>query len=597
MIADIDLDFAEEITLDFDEIPIARASNFMLRDYQGACLAAIDEAFRNGLCRILAVLATGAGKTIIFSKVCELIVNAGGRVLILAHTEELLDQAAKKLEMSTGLISEKEKAQHHASLDASVVVASIQTLSKDNRLMAFPDNHFALVIVDEAHRTLANSYLKILNYFHFGECSLAEDWVAPAKDAPFEFKAKVLGVTATSDRGDKRSLGGFYQGQLDEHKNLRPVFEYGLLQACLDGYLVRPVSLQIPLSIDLRKVKVSRSSNGSDFDATELSKRISPFLTQIAQHIVDQAGDRKVVLFLPGIETARLMSEALNAAGMTCQYVTGKCTDRTEKMEWFAAAGPGNAICNAMLLTEGWDCPDVSAICVLRPTKIRGLYCQCVGRGTRPLTGTIDGLNTREERIRAIAQSAKPDLKILDFLWLSDRLDLVESSDLVAGSLEVREAMKKAAAGGQGPIDLINAVELADRDLLKSLERAAKANSKKSARVIDPLKWAVTLGDEQLATYEPQTKWDSQTPTQGQIDLLKRNHIDVEKVTCRGLASKLIDRVVSRQKLGLCTIKQLNFLEQLGVKDAAFLSIAAATSIIDATLAEKRKQRAQDKIN
>lgn len=589
MIADvIDFDFAEPLTLDFlpDEpaaAPEAPKGAFVLRDYQEECLAAIDAAWDEGLSRILAVLATGCGKTVIFSHVAckevSEVVERGGRVLILAHTDELLDQAADKLYRATGIEAEKEKAEHHASIDAAVVVGSVQTLCRDTRLTEWPDNHFALVIVDESHRSLAKSYQKVLRYFHFGAASLAEGWVFPEPGVPAPFFARVLGVTATADRGDKRSLGEFYQ---------KCVFDYGLLQAVRDGYLVRPIAHSIPLQIDLRGIRTARTAAGADFDLGELTQRITPFLRAIAKEIRAHAFDRKTVCFLPGIETARLLAEALTGEGLEANFVSGACQDRSEKLEWFDRAGAGTAMCNAMLLTEGWDCPDVSCVCVLRPTKIRSLYVQCVGRGTRPLTGVIDGLQTAAERVAAIAASAKPDLRILDFLWLSDNLSLIKPLDLVATRPEIRERM--LADGGTG--DLVNMEERAERDLLKSLEKAAKEHSRKKARVIDPLSWAVSLGDAALAAWEPETTWDELPPTPGQIATLEKFGIDTGKVTTRGLATRIISRVFERQKLGLCTPKQLTFLERLGIRDAALVSFREASSLIDAKLKAREATRA-----
>lgn len=604
--ASIDLDFAEPLTLDFEEsapaaeirrfadtLPITRPApgNFFLRDYQEECLTCIADGWKAGLTRLLAVLATGCGKTIIFSQVTAREVAAGGRVLIIAHTEELLEQAATKLERSTGVTSEREKAEHHADLNARVVVASVQTLAREARLTAFPDNHFTLVIIDEAHRSLAASYQRVINYFHYGAESLAEEWKAPTAGQTYKHKARILGVTATPDRGDKRSLGELFQGPKDEFGVTKPIYDYDLVRACRDGYLVRPVSVQVPLKIDLKGVKVSRSANGSDFDVSELTRRITPFLREIAKHIIKEASDRKIVCFLPGVETARLLSEAMSELGLPCKFVSGACPDRADKLEWFNGVGAGHAICNAMLLTEGWDCPDVSAVCVLRPTKIRALYVQCVGRGTRTLPGTIDGLNTREERVAAILKSAKPDLRILDFLWLSDRLDLVQSTDLVATTPQQKAQMQKnGGAGG----DLLELADAADRDLLKSLEKAAKENSKKKARVIDPLAWAVSVGEEQLKDYKPETPRDAMKPTKGQIDLLQRHKMDTSKLTCFGQASKMIDRIIRRQNMGLCTVAQMNFMQQLGIydKDTYLLSRDEATRLIDATLVAKR-QRAE----
>ncbi len=582
MIDAIDLDFAEPATLDTfaATLPLGSTRNFTLRDYQVQALEKVREGWRQ-FRRQLAVLATGAGKTVIFSQVAHEEVAAGGRVLILAHTDELLDQASDKLARSTGLEAEKEKAEHHASHFAQVVVGSIQTLARERRLLEWPEDHFTLVIVDEAHRSLAASYQKVLRYFHFGAVSLQDGWQPPEAGADCKTFAKILGVTATADRGDKRSLGEFYEAC---------AFDYGLLQAVRDGYLVRPVAEMIPLKIDLRGIKTSRSANGSDFDLFEVTARITPFLREIASHIARHAGDRKTVCFLPGVETARLLSEALRAQGLDANFVSGACQDRAEKLEAFDAAGRGSVMCNAMLLTEGWDCPDVSCVCVLRPTKIRSLYVQCVGRGTRPLPGVIDGLTAAADRIAAIAASAKPYLRILDFLWLSDNLSLVKPIDLVATKPEIRERM--LADEGAEQTDLVNLEERAERDLLQSLEKAAKAHANKKARVIDPLKLAVSLGDADLATWEPETKWDSLPATPAQLDTLSRHGIDVSKVTSRGLASRLIGRVFERQKLGLCSPKQLNFLERLGVHDAALVSFKDASALIDAKLKQKEAARA-----
>ena len=213
-----------------------------------------------------------------------------------------------------------------------------------------------------------------------------------------------------------------------------------------------------------------------------------------------------------------------------------------------------------------------------------------VGRGTRPLTGVIDGLATAGERIAAIAASAKPDLRILDFLWLSDNLSLIKPIDLVATKPEIRERM--LADGGGEQTDLVSLEERAERDLLQSLEKAAKAHANKKARVIDPLKLAVSLGDADLATWQPETRWDGLPPTSHQLDTLARHGIDTSKVTTRGLASKLIGRVFERQQLGLCTPKQLNFLERLGVHDAALVSFREASALIDAKIKEKESARA-----
>lgn len=549
--------------MDLTPLELDEEVGFTLRDYQSACLDAVESGWATQS-RLLVVLGTGGGKTVIFSHVAKREVERGGKVLILAHTDELLDQAIDKLKRSAGLHAEKEKADEHASPYASVVVASVQTLHRDARLTSFADDHFSLIIVDETHRVLAKSYQKILAYFHFGAHALSPDWKMPEPVVNHPHKARVLGVTATPDRGDKRNLGEFYA---------RCVFDHGMLQLCRDGYLVRPIVKNIPLRIDIRGVK----KTAGDYDASEVAHKIAPFLKEIARQIALHAMDRKTVVFTPSVETARMMAEAMSAVGLDASFVSGSCTDRHEKIEAFHGKGNGSAIANAMLLTEGWDHAEVSCIVPLRITKIRSLLAQCVGRGTRPLTGVIDGLNTVEERLAAIAASAKKDLLVFDFLWLADRLDLVGPVDLFASRPEIRKAMLKSKE-----TDLLKAEEEAQRDFLKTLEKEARKHEHRQPRTLDPLAWAVSIGDAVLATYVPENAADAAPPSKHELDYLLTQNIDTSVIKTSGLAQKVISRLLERKKLGLASVKQLNFLKQLGVPEeqAALMKAGQAGAVI-----------------
>ena len=169
-----------------------------LRPYQQQARDHIHAEWENGHTRTLLVLPTGTGKTIVFASVAADQVRAGDRVLILAHRGELLEQAADKLQRSTGLVSAVEKA------DATclntwfrVVVGSVQTLQRTARLERFPHDYFGTIIIDEAHHAITDGYRRILDYF--GD-------------------AKVLGVTATPDRGDMRNLGEVFDSLAFEYK-------------------------------------------------------------------------------------------------------------------------------------------------------------------------------------------------------------------------------------------------------------------------------------------------------------------------------------------------------------------------------------------
>lgn len=526
----------------------APAPGFALRDYQVQCLSAIEAGWKTQS-RLLAVLGTGGGKTIIFANVAKREVERGGKVLILAHTDELLDQAIDKLERSTGLTAEKEKADERASPYAQIVVASVPTLQRTERLTSFSHDHFSLIIVDETHRVLAKSYQKILAWFHFGPASMEPDWKMPNPLVNHPHHARVLGVTATPDRGDKRNIGEFYAAC---------VFNHGMLQLCRDGYLVRPIVKNIPLKIDIRSVK----KTAGDFDAGDIAHQITPFLAQIAHYIATLAKDRKTVVFTPTVETASLMAEAMRAEGLDASFVSGACPDRHEKIEAFHSKGAGSAIANAMLLTEGWDHAEVSCIVPLRITKIRSLLAQCVGRGTRPLAGTIDGLDSVEERLAAIAASAKRDLLVFDFLWLHDRLDLIGPVDLFASTPAIRKAMLKS-----GETDLLKAEEVAQREVLKALEKEAKKHQHRQPRTIDPLAFAVSVGDSVLSTYVPENAADAAPPAKEELEIILNAGLDSSAIKNSGQAQKLISRLIERDKMGLASVKQLNFLKQLGVPE------------------------------
>ncbi|MEG1823071.1 MAG: DEAD/DEAH box helicase, partial [Clostridiales bacterium] len=339
-----------------------------LRPYQQAAKDAILNEWNNDIKRTLLVLPTGTGKTIVFSKVTEDCVRNGQRVLMLAHRGELLTQAADKLHQSTGLMCATEKAEE-TCLDSwyRVVVGSVQSLTRAKRLSQFSKDYFNTIIVDEAHHCLSNSYQNVLNYFT---------------------NAKVLGVTATPDRGDMRNLGQYFESL---------AYEYTLPQAIKDGYLAPIKAQTIPLKLDLSKVGIQ----GGDFKTGDLGTALDPYLYQIAEEMAKCCMDRKIVVFLPLIKTSQKFVEILNSKGFSAIEVNGNSKDRTEILSDFDS-GRYNVLCNSMLLTEGWDCPSVDCIVVLRPTKVRSLYCQMVGRGTRLYPG-------------------KDDLLLLDFLWHTER--------------------------------------------------------------------------------------------------------------------------------------------------------------------------------
>lgn len=200
------------------------------------------------------------------------------------------------------------------------------------------------------------------------------------------------------------------------------------------------------------------------------------------------------------------------------------------------------------------------------------------------LPGILDGLETAEERRDAIARSAKPILTILDPLFVSDRIDLLDAYDLFTSRPEVKEQMK--AAGELTP----EAAQKGERDFLAALAKEARKHARKQSRTIDPLRWALDIGDQAIAHYVPQTAADARSITPGQISFFQKNKIDYSAIKFSGLASKIIGRYLARLNHGLATATQLSFLRQLGIDEhaAASLTKREASDTIDRILKEKR---------
>ncbi|MBB6725562.1 DEAD/DEAH box helicase, partial [Proteus mirabilis] len=318
-----------------------------LRPYQEEARSAVQNEWQNNKKKTLLVLPTGCGKTIVFSKIIEDRVRAGERVLVLAHRGELLDQASDKLEKSTGLKTATEKAEQ-TSLGSflRVVVGSVQTMQREKRLSKFPPDYFDTIVVDEAHHCISEGYQRVLKHFD---------------------KSNVLGVTATPDRGDMRNLGSYFESL---------AYEYSLVQAIKEGYLSPIKALTIPLKLDLSGVK----QQTGDFSTKDLGTALDPYLEQIAEEMVKHCINRKTVVFLPLVKTSKKFRDILNSKGFRAAEVNGDSKDRQEILEDFDN-DKYNVLCNSMLLTEGWDCPSVDCVVVLRPTKVRSLYSQMIGRG------------------------------------------------------------------------------------------------------------------------------------------------------------------------------------------------------------------------
>ena len=506
---------------------------FQDRYYQNDAVKAILSEWAQGRKRTLLVLPTGTGKTIVFSRVLEHIVREGKRALILAHRGELLEQAADKLQRVTGLGCSVEKAELSCRDEwFRVVVGSVQTLMRPARLETFPRDYFDVIIVDEAHHVLAESYMRVLQWFE---------------------NADVLGVTATPDRGDMKALGEYFDSL---------AYEYTLPKAIRDGFLCPIKALTLPLKIDLTGVKVQ----SGDYQAGALGTALDPYLHQIAAEMDTHCVGRKTVVFLPLIATSQKMRDILAAKGWRVAEVNGESIDRKDILRDFDA-GRYQILCNSMLLTEGWDCPTVDCIVPLRATKVRSLFCQMVGRGTRIHPG-------------------KHDLLLLDFLWNTSTHDLCRPAHLLSPSKEVADKMVQRAEDQAGAaLDIMEEEEKAESDCVADREAAlAKKLAEmrhRKRKLVDPLQYEMSIQSEDLADYVPAFGWEAAPPSQAQMDALEKCGIFAGEIGCAGKASKLLDRLNKRRAEGLTTPKQIRFLEGKGFQHVGTWQFDDARRLID----------------
>jgi superfamily II DNA or RNA helicase len=390
-----------------------------LRDYQHEALAALDNYWQNGhFTRLAVILPTGSGKTVIFSELSRRAHARGMRPLILVHRDELVRQAADKIRSampnsSVGIV----KAEHN-DVSSDVIVASVQTLARERRRNQL--SNIGTIVVDEAHHALAPSYVKILD--HFGAFS------DNGRRIP------TSGWTATLARGDGKGLGDVWE---------EVVYERDILWMIDHGYLVDVKGKQVTVDgLDLATVARTRG----DYQDGALGDAL--LSVGAGEHIADayaeHAKDRQGVLFAPTVASAKAMAADLNTAGISTETVVG-VTDLEDRMDIYERfrKGETQVLSNCMVLTEGWDMPQVSCAVIARPTSSASLYIQMVGRILRPWPGKQDALV-----LDVVGVAGKHKLATLKDLTRSE-VQPEESETLrEARERRDREAGRKGAASG-----------------------------------------------------------------------------------------------------------------------------------------------------
>ena len=362
-----------------------------------------------------------------------------------------------------------------------------------------------------------------------------------------------MGVTATPDRGDMKNLGQVFDSL---------AYEYTLPKAIKAGYLSPIKALTIPLKLDLSGV----SMQSGDFKAGDIATALDPYLYQIADEMEKYCKNRKTVVFLPLVKTSQKFRDILTEKGFKAAEVNGESKDRAEVLEAFDR-GDYNVLCNSMLLTEGWDCPSVDCIVVLRPTKVRSLYSQVVGRGTRLHPG-------------------KEHLLLLDFLWHTERHELCHPADLICTDREVAQKMTENMEEACGcPVDIEEAEKKASEDVIaereESLAKRLREMRNRKKKLVDPLQFEMSIQAEDLAGYVPAFGWELAPPSDSQKKELEKRGILPDDIDNAGKASMILDRLHKRQEEGLTTPKQIRCLEKYGFEHVGTWSFEAGKNMID----------------
>lgn len=362
-----------------------------LRDYQEEATKSCIEDLQTHRSSLI-VLATGLGKTILFCKLTE---QWQGRVLVLAHLEELLQNARDDLRSITGEAVGTERAEEHHEGER-IVVGLIQSVR--SRLHHFKSDYFSLIIIDEAHHAASKDYRRVIDHF-------------PG--------AKIVGLTATDGRADGETLPFEVVS-----------YRMGIREGTGEGYLVPVRGKRVVIdSLDLSRVKRKGAGDSGDFDDSALDDEMVKGAVAIADVLTNDYLFEKGILFFPGCASAKLCCELINEREPdSAVYIDGKIkgAERRELIN-LLRDGKRRWLCNVGIATEGFNWPEASVVGMCSPTLSRPAYVQRAGRGTRPLAGLLNGLTTSTTRKAAIAGSSKPSMLILDFVGVSANLDLISA--------------------------------------------------------------------------------------------------------------------------------------------------------------------------
>ncbi len=526
------------------------------RPYQVDCIDAVRESLKVNQSALI-VLPTGMGKTVIATKLMTGWLR--GNSLFLAHTTELIEQAAERLEaemdgykpvVEMNIRGADAYTIHQGDM---IVVASVQSMMTDRRLEKYAKHPFGLIIIDEAHRATSAMYRKVIDFYRERNPDL-----------------RVVGMTATPCRSDGAALGMVFE---------TTAYQTTINVAIEDGWLCPIAQRSITIhGLDFSGLRSRLNEFGErDYSAADVEKIVEEEenLQAYAKAILDEAGDRSTLVFTPGVQSAHMLASILcryrdrcaeAADGETPKQLRADIVDRFRN-------GRTQFLCNALLYTEGFDAPNCSCVAMCRPTKSVGRYIQMLGRGLRPLPGIVDGIADAFDRKTSIFTSAKPNCLVLDFVGVSEH-KLVDVWDALAGNYDL-ETVELAEREG----DKKNVLD--DLDKAKLLRQLMLQWQERKPIVADDVQYSTydvnPFGGPAPVTNKQHKPKGSATP--GQVDLLVK--LGVTRETAETYSKRQAHAVIDQISSKRCTTNQGNTLRKNGINPDG-VNMDQASALLDA---------------
>lgn len=539
-----------------------------LRPYQQAALNATRQQLKQFNSTVV-VLPTGLGKTVYAAKLISEWEH--GNTLFLAHTKELISQAADKLGAELGYRPGVEMGTQAVELDTLwsgglSIVGSVQSMYGDRRLEKYRAHPFGLIVVDECHHSTSSTYKKVVAFFQELNPNL-----------------KVVGITATPNRSDGTALGLMFESV---------AYQMSINDAVTQGWLV-PVDQEYVVvdSLTLDDVKTKKNEFGeADFAQGQLEEVMvqEEMLHKLAVPTLDKVGDRPTLVFTASVRHAHELAAVLNRYRPDSAVAVDGKTEREKRQEMIRDFSEGKVqfLCNCAVLTEGFDAPKCAAVVMGRPTKSLTLYTQMLGRGLRPLPNTVDGVPDAGDRRLAILTSDKPKCMVLDFVGNSNH-KLANAYDVLGGNYdsETRELARREATRERKDVGEV----MEQASALLTLERMWKEREHIRARDVQYGSHAVNPFDEHGAEIvgSGYTGPARGTATDSQVRLLI--NFGVSKAEAESYSKRQAGAVIDSIGKTRCTSKQAATLQRAGI-DPAGIPFARASRIIDA-LANNNWQR------